>query len=65
MTPKKSSRPPLPDSGPEFEARRAAILAENEAHDARIDEKPFDLEKELGVDWKSEEFRGYKPPKRR
>jgi len=63
MRPKPSHVPP-PDSGPEFEARRAAILAENEAHDARlspaerelvdgtsieeIDARPFDITKELG-----------------
>lgn len=66
----------------ELEARRAALLAEEEARHARdlarvldeaagvvpgepIDERPFDLNEELGIDWKSKEFRGYKPSRRR
>lgn len=63
----KSKRPyvPPPDSGPEFEVRRAAVLAENDARDALVDDIPFDLDKELGVDWNSDEFRGHKPPRKR
>lgn len=61
--------------------RAALLLEENERHErdlARvldeaagivpgepIDEKPFDPEAERPVDWKSKEFRGYKPPRRR
>ena len=33
-----------------------------------VDERPIDLGKELGVDWRSKEFQGYKPgsaPKKR
>lgn len=64
MKSKPAARPPVPQSGPEFEARRAALLAENEAHDAwlspaerdlvdgtpaeEIDARPIDLGKELG-----------------
>lgn len=76
----KHARPAPTES--ELEARRAALLAEEEARHARdlarvldeaagvvpgepIDEKPFDLDAELGTDWKSKEFRGYKPPRTR
>lgn len=60
MRPKPSTKP-VPDQA----ERDAAILAENATHDARIDEKPFDLEKELGFDPDSKEFRGYLPRRKR
>ncbi len=58
-------RPKPIETESELEARRAAILAENDERDARIDERPFDLNKELGIDWKSKELRGYKPSRKR
>ena len=33
--------------------------------DGPIDERPIDLDKELGTDWKSPEFKGFRRPKRR
>ncbi len=59
MRPKPAAKP-VKDQA----TRDAEILAENEARDARIDEKPFDINEELGIDWNSKEFRGYKKPPR-
>ncbi|MEI6510827.1 MAG: hypothetical protein WCO25_02175 [Candidatus Uhrbacteria bacterium] len=78
MRPKPSHVPP--DSGSEYEARRAALLAEEEARrlrdlaaaeresagvdpDGPIDERPFDITKELGgVDRRRKEFRVPRTP---